>query len=138
MAIQPCYVGWQCDFEKERKMSRQVPEWIGKTDDSQIPVRVRLRVYERCGGMCYHSGRKIRAGESWQVDHVVAIINGGQHRESNLVPVLTEPHKAKTKLDVAEKSQMYHKRVKAVGIKRRGKTIPGRRFNGTPIPAKWR
>lgn len=119
-------------------MSRKVPEWIGKTDDSEIPVRVRLRVFERCGGMCHLSQREIRPGESWQLDHVVAIINGGEHRESNLVPVLTGPHKEKTKIDVAEKSQMYYKRVKAIGIKRRRRTIPGRKFNGQPIPPKWR
>lgn len=117
---------------------RQVPEWIGKTDDSPIPPRVRLRVFDRCGGICAWSQRKIGAGEHWQLDHVVALVNGGQHRESNLAPVLTEPHKAKTKLDVAEKSQMYHKRLKAVGIKRKRWTIGGRKFDGTPVPPKWK
>lgn len=119
-------------------MSREVPEWIGKTDDSQIPPRVRLRVFDRCSGVCHLSGRKIRPGESWQLDHMVALVNGGEHRESNLVPVLTDPHKAKTKIDVAEKSQIYHKRLKAVGIKKKKRTIGGRRFDGTPIPPKWK
>jgi 5-methylcytosine-specific restriction endonuclease McrA len=119
-------------------VSRKVPEWIGKTDDSEIPARVRLRVFDRCGGVCHLSQRKIGAGEHWQLDHVVAIINGGQHRESNLVPVLTGPHKEKTKIDVAEKSRMYYKRAKAIGLKRKRRTIPGRKFDGTPVPAKWK
>lgn len=119
-------------------MSREVPEWIGKNDDTAIPPRVRLRVFERHGGICHISGRLIRAGESWQIDHRVPLIAGGEHRESNLVPALTDKHKVKTKLDVAEKSKVYHKRSKHLGITRKKRTIPGRRFNGQPIPAKWK
>lgn len=33
-------------------MTRDVEEWIGKTPDSAIPKRVRLRVFERLGGQC--------------------------------------------------------------------------------------
>jgi 5-methylcytosine-specific restriction endonuclease McrA len=117
---------------------REVPEWIGKDHDSQIPPRVRLRVFDRCGGICHLSKRKIGAGEPWQLDHVVALVNGGEHRESNLAPVLIDKHKAKTKLDVAEKSKIYHKRIKSIGVKSRKRTIGGRRFDGTPIPPKWR
>ena len=62
-------------------MSRSVPEWIGATDDSAIPPRVRLRVFEAHGGVCHLSGRKIRAGEEWDCDHVKALINGGENRD---------------------------------------------------------
>jgi 5-methylcytosine-specific restriction protein A len=119
-------------------VSRSVEEWKGKTDDSPIPPRVRLRVFERHGGVCHVSKRPIRAGEPWQVDHIVPLIAGGEHRERNLAPVLTEKHKEKTKLDVAEKSKVYHKRSKHLGIKSKKRTIPGRRFNGDPIPPKWK
>jgi hypothetical protein len=37
------------------------------------------------------------AGDKWQLDHIVALINGGEHRESNLAPILDAEHKAKTK-----------------------------------------
>jgi 5-methylcytosine-specific restriction endonuclease McrA len=88
--------------------------------------------------VCHIAKRKIQPGESWQLDHVVALINGGEHRESNLVPVLTDKHKEKTKSDVAEKSRMYYKRAKAIGVKKKRRTIPGKRFDGTPIPSKWK
>jgi len=99
-------------------MSRSLPEWIGKTPDSPIPPRVRLRVFERHNGVCHISGRKIRPGEAWECDHIVAVINGGEHRESNLAPALVDPHKEKTALDVAEKSVSVRKRKKHLGIKK--------------------
>jgi hypothetical protein len=85
-------------------LSRTVKEWIGKNDDSRPPPRVLLRIFERERGICHLSGRKIAAGEKWQADHKIAIINGGKNCESNLFPALIEPHKKKTKADVAEKS----------------------------------
>lgn len=60
---------------------RALPEWVGKTDNAKIPDRVRLRVFERNGGRCYCCDTLIRAGMAWDCDHVVALINGGKHRE---------------------------------------------------------
>ena len=94
---------------------RSVPEWIGKTPDTPIPPRVKLRVFETHGGVCHLSKRKIRAGESWQADHVVAIINGGENRETNLAPALVDAHKEKTAADVAEKSKVARVRQKHLG-----------------------
>ena len=33
-------------------MPRSVPEWVGRTDDTPVPPRVRLRVLERFGRRC--------------------------------------------------------------------------------------
>ena len=119
-------------------MSRSVPEWIGKTDDSRPPPHVRLRIFERFKGICHWSKRTIRPGDLWDVDHVEALINGGENRESNMAPILRgKPHKEKTAADVAEKSKVYRKKAKHLGLKRRRRTIPSRRFDGTPIPARW-
>jgi len=97
-------------------MSRSLPEWIGATDDTPIPPRVKLRVFERDGGVCHLSGRKIRAGEEWDCDHVKALINGGENRESNLAPALRVKHREKTALDVAEKAKIDRIRKKHLGI----------------------
>lgn len=83
---------------------RHVEEWIGSSPDAKVPPRVRLRIFERHGGRCHISGRKIAAGEPWDLDHVVALVNGGEHRESNLAPALRDKHRAKTAADVAEKA----------------------------------
>ena len=80
---------------------RAVPEWIAKHDDEAIPPRVRARVFERAGGICHISGRKITAADQWDCDHIVALCNGGGHRESNLAPALRDKHRAKTAEDVA-------------------------------------
>lgn len=98
-------------------MSRAVPEWIGKTDDAKVPPRVRLRVFEREGGKCHLSGRKIMPGDLWDLDHGKALINGGQHRESNLFPALRDKHREKTREDVAEKSKVAAVRAKHLGIR---------------------
>ncbi|MGE5566203.1 MAG: HNH endonuclease [Parcubacteria group bacterium] len=97
-------------------MSRSVDLWVGKDDDAAIPPRVRLRVFERFGGVCQISFRKIRPGEAWQCDHRVALINGGRHAEDNLQPVLVEAHKEKTREDVAIKSKTDRIRKKHLGI----------------------
>lgn len=106
-------------------MARSVPEWRGKTHDTPVPPRVRLRIFDRHGGICHISGRKIRAGEQWDCDHVIALALGGEHREYNLAPALRELHRAKTAQDVAQKSRIYRKRRSHLGIKKLGKPIPG-------------
>lgn len=96
---------------------RSVPEWIGKSNDEKIPPRVKLRIFERAGGKCHISGRIIRAGEAWDADHIIALCNGGEHRETNLAPALTDKHREKTKADVAEKAAIYRKRAKHFGLR---------------------
>lgn len=108
-------------------MSRSTPEWIGKTPDEAIPPRVRVRVFDRYEGRCQCGcSRKIRAGERWDCDHAVALANEGENRESNLRPLLVEHHKAKTAADVAEKSRVYRKRARHLGL-RPASRLPGSR-----------
>jgi 5-methylcytosine-specific restriction endonuclease McrA len=95
-------------------MSRAVPEWIGKTDDAKVPRRVRLRIFEREEGRCHISGRKIRPGDLWDLDHGVALINGGEHRESNLFPALRDKHREKTREDVGQKAKTAAVKAKHV------------------------
>lgn len=98
-------------------MSRQVPEWIGRTPDSRPPPRVRLRIFQREDGRCYLSGRKIAPGDAWELEHKIAIINGGENRESNLFPALKDKHKEKTKADLAEKSHVADLAKSHIGAK---------------------
>jgi 5-methylcytosine-specific restriction endonuclease McrA len=119
-------------------MSRAVEPWVGKTDDAKVPPRVRIRVFEREGGRCWISGRKIMPGEKWELDHKVALINGGRHSEDNLAPALVAPHRQKTAEDVSIKSKTARMRAKHLGqwpkspfkIKSRG--FPKRRAQQEP------
>jgi 5-methylcytosine-specific restriction endonuclease McrA len=97
--------------------ARSIPEWIGKTPDTPAPPRVRVRVFQRHGGCCHVCTRKIAAGDRWDCDHVVALINGGENRESNLAPICEWCHPAKTARDVAVKSKTYAMAKKAIGVK---------------------
>jgi len=114
-------------------MSRFIPEWIGASPDSKPPPRVRLRVFEKHKGICYLSGRKIMPGDAWEIEHRLAIINGGENRESNMAPALVGPHKVKTAADMAQKSKNYRVRAKHAGISlRSGPKIQSRGIEKRP------
>lgn len=104
---------------------RDVPEWIGRDDDTPVPPRVRLRVFDAKGGRCHKCRRKIRVGESWTCEHVKAIINGGENRESKLDLTCSNCLPEKNADDVAEKSKVYKIRAKHLGIE----TKPNHRWN---------
>lgn len=110
---------------------RRVPEWIGKTPDSKIPPRVRLRVFLDHEGFCYLSGRKIRSGDLWDVEHKVALCNGGEHRETNLAPALRDKHREKTAQDVAEKAKIAAKQMANLGM-RQPSRLQSRGFDKRP------
>lgn len=111
-------------------MSRAVPEWFGKTPDAAIPPRVKLRIWEREGGKCHISGRKIVPGDAFEYEHFVALCNGGEHRESNIGLALTDKHKEKTAADVAEKSRIARKKAKHLGIRSTSRPMPGSKASG--------
>lgn len=92
-------------------------EWIGKSDDSRPPPYVRLRVFNKFDGKCYLSNRKIVSGDKWDLEHILALCNGGENRESNMAPALVAPHKIKTKQDRATKAKNDHVRMKHFGIR---------------------
>ena len=113
--------------------ARALPEWIGRTPDTPVPPRVRVRVFDRYEGRCCCGcNRKIMAGEKWDCEDTIAIINGGERRESNLKPWLSEHHPKKTAQDVAEKSRVYRKRMKHLGIKTNVAKIQSRGFQKRP------
>lgn len=113
---------------------RDVPEWIGATPNSPVPERVKRRVWMRYGGKCHWAKRKIMAGEDWDVDHVKALINGGENRESNLAPILRgKPHNEKTAADRDEQSKTNSMWEKTYGRKKKRPWNNGlrKKMNGT-------
>jgi hypothetical protein len=110
---------------------RIVPEWVADHADQAIPARVKLRLWERCGGRCAISGRQLKPGE-FDFDHIKALALGGEHRESNLQVIAKDVHREKTRADVAAKSKAARTRVKHLGIaksKRGFRRPPGAKFN---------
>ncbi len=118
-------------------MSRELPEWIGKNDDQAVPLRVQVRLKERQPN-CAHCGLPINDSfRKPEVDHIVSICNGGPNREGNLQILCKPCHRLKSQVDVAVKASTARRIKKRLGLQKR-RTIPGRKFDGTPIPAKWR
>lgn len=120
---------------------RSVPEWIGTTPDTPVPPRVKLRVFEAHGGKCHLTGRKIGPGDKWELDHRIALANGGEHRETNLAPALAQAHRAKTAQDVAQKAKDDRVRKKHLSIHQPKSVIPGskrsrfkKKLNGEVVP----
>jgi 5-methylcytosine-specific restriction endonuclease McrA len=73
------------------------------------------------------------AGCAWQCDHIVPLIAGGEHRESNLAPALLDPHREKTKAEVAEKSRVAKRRKSHLGLKKKRTITRWRKFDGTIV-----
>ncbi len=114
---------------------RSVPEWVGKTDDSKVPGSVRVRVFEKYEGRCYLSGIKIESGMDWDLEHILALCNGGEHRESNFAPALVAPHKDKTRADRRLKAKNDRVRKKHLGIKKPRTITRWRKMNGQIVIA---
>lgn len=115
---------------QHRDTARSVAEWRGATPDSPVPARVRLRVFERYKGCCYLSGRKIRPGERWDLEHIIALSLGGEHAESNLAPALVAPHRIKTKADRRIKAKNDRVSKGHLGIKKPRTITRWRKFSG--------
>lgn len=98
-------------------MVRSTKDWRGKTDDSKAPPTVRQRVFDRDGGKCHLCQVVIKPVEGFELDHVVALINGGSNTEGNLAPAHKHCHLAKTRLDLAEKSKVAAIRQRFTGAK---------------------
>ena len=124
-------------------MTRPVAEWIGPRDDTPPPPRVKVRIVLAQGGICACGcGVKLgQAGEAIEFDHTVALINGGENRETNIRALRRPCHLAKTRVDVAEKATVARKRAKHLGLHRPRATLPGskgtrwkRKIGGTVVP----
>ena len=115
-------------------MTRSLPEWIGKTDDTPIPQRVKARVFLAQDGICgCGCGVKMaQSGEGVDYDHITALINGGENREGNIQALRRPCHKAKTRRDVAKKSVTARKRANHLGIREAKHPLPGSR------KSKWK
>lgn len=114
---------------------RTVPEWIADHDDQAIPPRVQLRVYEKHNGICPKCTRKLQP-RKWACDHIQALINGGEHRESNLQPLCISPcHSDKTRADMQIKSKSYKRRLSKAGVRKPRTITRWRAMDGSPVYA---
>jgi 5-methylcytosine-specific restriction protein A len=107
---------------------RTIPEWVGKTPDSKVPAHVRARVFARHEGKCHISGRVIRTGEAWELEHIKPLSMGGAHAEPNLAPALVAKHREKTAKEAGARAKADRTRLKHLGLyqPKSGRKIPAR------------
>ncbi len=115
---------------------RTVDIWIGKTDDTPVPARVKLRVFAEFNGECANCTLKIIGKLRPAYDHIIALVNGGQNSEFNLQLLCVPCHKDKTKSDVAEKSKVNRVKAKHIGLKKPRTMTRWRKFDGSIVEAK--
>lgn len=94
---------------------RAVPEWIGATADSEPPSHVKLRIWEREGGVCYLTGRKIMPGDAFDYEHVRSVRNGGENRETNIRLALRDKHREKTGAENSAGAKADRTHLKHIG-----------------------
>jgi 5-methylcytosine-specific restriction endonuclease McrA len=111
-------------------MPRNVPEWIGKTDSTPIPPRVKDRVGLEANWCCQKCNRSL-VYEQVEIDHIIALINGGQNRESNLQLLCGWCHREKTKRDVKVKAKIYRIRRRRAGAVKRSRSSFATNKSGT-------
>lgn len=96
--------------------ARTVPEWIAAHPDQAIPKSAKLRIWEREGGRCWLSGKKIMPGDAYDFEHVKPLSMGGEHRESNLRLALRDKHREKTAAEAPVRAKADRVRLKALGL----------------------
>ena len=120
-------------------MSRSTSEWNPSSDDAAIPARIKDSIARKANDRCQQCTREVGGKLKAEYDHIIPLILGGAHRESNLQLLCHECHSAKTKLDVKIKAKVARVRKKMVlGLKPKfSRPIPGskrsgmrKRFNG--------
>lgn len=114
-------------------MSRDVPEWKAKHDDQAIPRTVKDRILLRAERKCAICGDLVTSAN---FDHIVALCNGGEHRESNLQLLHVSCHKTKSKADRATQAKDRRVRTKHHGIKKPRTMTAWRKFSGEIVHAK--
>lgn len=117
-------------------MARSILEWVGRNDDAKVPESVQQRVFEAYGRRCYLSGKEIRQGDKWEIEHKVPLWLGGEHRESNLAPALVDAHQRKTAAEAKVRAKINRIIRKQYIIRKPSqfrKPAPGTRYEPGPF-----
>ncbi len=111
-------------------MPREIAEWVGKSDDSAIPAKVQLRVFEAFNRRCFLCGNLIRPGDGLDIHHKTPLIDGGRHAESNLVPVHRKCHRLQTAREAQDRAERRSTVKSHYGIR------PPSRLRGQGFPQR--
>ncbi|MBZ5761528.1 HNH endonuclease [Rhizobium sp. VS19-DR104.2] len=97
---------------------RDVPEWIGRTDNTAPSEACKRRILDRQDERCAITGVALRDGVRVHWDHKVPLWLGGENREGNLQAITEAAHKAKTATEATVRAKINRNRAKRHGNKK--------------------
>jgi 5-methylcytosine-specific restriction endonuclease McrA len=121
---------------------RTVPEWIGKSDNTQPPDSCQRRILDHQRDRCNNCGVPFGVKVKAQFDHVSPIWLGGENRESNLQALCSPCHAEKTKTEATARAKVNRLRSDRLIVKKppKGKPLAGtfasgwkKRMDGTVV-----
>ena len=120
---------------------REIPEWIGKSENTNIPIRVRLRVSLRFSLKDAITGLPLRKG--WHMDHKTALRDWVKtdeyphgNVEHNLQPVNADVNTTKAALENSDRKKITRIQRKQIHIEMPKVKIQSKPFRSNPKPDK--
>ena len=94
---------------------------VGTTRRKPMGQMRRLRIWEAHKGICVLCGLKIDGvREEWIVEHVRALVLGGDDTDENCGPAHEDCRRVKDKVDVSSGAKAKRMKAKHLGIKKPG------------------
>jgi len=95
-----------------------------------ISTRERVSIFQSAGGLCHICGGRIAIGDSWDVEHVIPLAQGGEDGGENLKPAHTRCHKGKSAKDATDTARAKRREATHLGCKTSRNPLPGSRSSG--------
>ena len=97
-------------------MPRTVKEWIGRNDDAMPSKLVRGRISARTNDCCAKCGKPFGPTNRANCDHIVALADGGENRETNLQMLCNWCHVEKTSAEATSRKKARNVKAKHLGL----------------------
>ena len=106
---------------------------------SMTPHR-RAAIFAKEHGICWQCSRRLRPGDDWSVEHVIALQNGGEDTDDNCRVTCAWCKPGKDRADQATAAKGRHRAVRHTVPKEQRKSQRGfkgwRKFDGSIVWAK--
>lgn len=120
--------------------TKNLKEWVGRTPEAMPGQTVLLRLYAKQNEICACGCGQVMNLNRDKVDcdHIMALIDGGDNRESNLQLLLHACHKLKTSAEASARSEERRHKAKAfTALRNQPGTLPGARIKYSRARGVW-
>ncbi len=97
---------------------------VAATPRGSMPAMRRLRIFEKHGGKCVLCGSRIKAGDTWTIEHLLALGLGGSDTDDNCGPAHEACRRIKDKADVTSIAKAKRIKAKHYGMVKRRSSFP--------------